>query len=73
LASYGDVVTTDLPTLGTNSKQSWSGSTTQEAKDLAPLRGTRRTVRGDRADGQCGTGRRSAGHGRTVRKRKPTL
>jgi hypothetical protein len=31
----GHVVTTDLPTLGTNPKQSQSRSTTQEAKDLA--------------------------------------
>jgi hypothetical protein len=28
---------------------------TQEAKDLTPLRGTRWTVRGDRADGTRGT------------------
>jgi hypothetical protein len=33
----GHVVTTDLPTLGTNSKRSQSGSTNQEAKDLAVL------------------------------------
>jgi hypothetical protein len=47
----GHVVTIDLPTLGTNAKQFQSGRTTQEAKDLAAPRGTRRTVRGDRADG----------------------
>jgi hypothetical protein len=54
-------------------KQSQSGSTNQEAKDLAALRDTRRTVRGDRADSLRGTGGRSAGHGWTVRKRKSTL
>jgi hypothetical protein len=69
----GHVVTTDLPTLGTNPKRSQSGSTIQEAKDLAALRDTRRTVRGDRADSPRGTGGRSASHGWTVRKRKLTL
>jgi hypothetical protein len=57
------VVTTDLPTLGTNPKQSQSESETQEAKNLAALQGTKRTVRGDWADGPRGTGGRSAGHG----------
>jgi hypothetical protein len=33
----GHVVTLDLPTLGTNPKQSQSGSMTQEAKDLAVM------------------------------------
>jgi hypothetical protein len=33
----GHVLTTNLPILGTNSKQSQSGSTNQEAKDLATL------------------------------------
>jgi hypothetical protein len=47
----GHVVTTDVPTLGTNSKRSQSGSTKQEAKDLAVLKQPRRTVRGHRADG----------------------
>jgi hypothetical protein len=47
----GRVVTMDLPTLGTNSKQSQSGSTAQKAKHLVALGGTKRTVRGDRADG----------------------
>jgi hypothetical protein len=41
----GRVVTADLPTLGTYSKQSQSGSTNQEAKDLATLRSTRQTFR----------------------------
>jgi hypothetical protein len=46
------VVTMDLPTLGTNPKQTQSESESQEAKDLAPLRSLggpsvwrRRTVR----------------------------
>jgi hypothetical protein len=69
----GRVVTTDLPTLGANPKQSQSESETQGAMDLTALQGTRRTVRGDRADGPRGTGGRSAGHGRTIRKRKPNL
>jgi hypothetical protein len=46
----GHVVTTDVPTLGTNPKQSQSGSTKQEAKDLAILQQPRRTVRGHLAD-----------------------
>jgi hypothetical protein len=33
----GHVLTTDVPTLGTNPKRSQSGSTNQEAKDLAIL------------------------------------
>jgi hypothetical protein len=40
----GHVVTMDVPTLGTNPKQSGSRSTTQEAKDLATLRSATRTV-----------------------------
>jgi hypothetical protein len=64
----GLVVKTDLPTLGTNPKQSQSKSETQEAKNLAALRGTRRTVRSDWADGPCGMGGRPAGHGKIVRK-----
>jgi hypothetical protein len=47
----GHVVNVDLPTLGTNPEQSRSGSTTQEAKDLAILRSDGRTVREPRADG----------------------
>jgi hypothetical protein len=46
----GHVVTTDIPTLGTNPKRSQSGSTKQEAKDLAVLKQPRRTVRGHLAD-----------------------
>jgi hypothetical protein len=63
----GHVVTMDLPTLGTNPNQTQSGSTTQEAKDLATLRSARQTVREPRADGLRTPGRRSATHGRTVR------
>jgi hypothetical protein len=47
----GHVVTTDIPTLGSNPKRSQSGSTNQEAKDLAVLQQSWRTVRGHRADG----------------------
>jgi hypothetical protein len=52
----GHVVTTDLPTLGTNPKQSQSGGTNQEAKDLATLCSTRRTVREPTADRPRGSG-----------------
>jgi hypothetical protein len=51
----GHVVTTDVPTLGTNPNLSQSGSTNQEAKDLAILQQSWRTVRGHRADGPCHT------------------
>jgi hypothetical protein len=61
------VVTTDLPTLGTNTKRSQSESTNQEAKDLAALRDTRWTVRDPGADGPRSLGGRSATHGRMVR------
>jgi hypothetical protein len=61
----GRVVTTDLPTLGSNPKQSQSESETQEAKNLAALQGTRRTVCGDRADGPRVTGGRSKNENRT--------
>jgi hypothetical protein len=50
----GHVVTTDLRTLGANRKRSRSERETQEAKDLATLRSTRRTVRGLRAGRPCG-------------------
>jgi hypothetical protein len=63
----GRVVTTNLPTLGTNPKQSQSESGTQGAKDLATLRNTRRTVRKHRADPPRGLGGLSAGLLRTVR------
>jgi hypothetical protein len=51
---------------GANPKLPRSKSETQEAKNLAALGDTRRTVRGGRADGPRGTGERSVGHGRTV-------
>jgi hypothetical protein len=44
------VVTTDLPTLGTNLKQYQSENESQEAKDLATLHSTRRTVCDPRVD-----------------------
>jgi hypothetical protein len=59
----GHVVTTDLPTLGTNPKRSQSGSTKQEAKDLAVLQETWRTFRGPRADGARSPCGRSVTHG----------
>jgi hypothetical protein len=68
LVCQGHVVTTDLPTLGTNPKQSQSGSMTQEAKDIAALRGTRQTVRKHRANRPQGLGGLSAGLRRTVQK-----
>jgi hypothetical protein len=46
----GHVVTTDLPTLGTNPKQSRSESETQGANDLATQHCTRRTVSKHLAD-----------------------
>jgi hypothetical protein len=69
----GHVVTTDRPTLGKNPKQSRSGSTTQEAKDLVVLQITRRTVRKDGADGPHALGGQSATVGRTVLKRQQNL
>jgi hypothetical protein len=41
----GRVVTTDLPTLGTNPNSIQHGSTTQKGKDIGNLESTRRTVR----------------------------
>jgi hypothetical protein len=59
----GQVVTTDLPTLGTNPNLKQHGSTIQEAKDLGNLRClggrsevTRRTIRVEQADGPQGHG-----------------
>jgi hypothetical protein len=59
----GHVVTTDIPTLGTNPKLFQSGSTNQEAKDLAVLQQSWRTVRGPGADGPRPLSGRSAPHG----------
>jgi hypothetical protein len=64
----GHVVTTDLPTLGTNPKRSRSGSTYQEAKDLAILRSAGRTVREPGADGPLPTGGRSANRNRMTKR-----
>jgi hypothetical protein len=64
----GHVVTTDLPTLRTNPKQSQSESETQEAKNLAALRSTRRAIRELRADRPRGLGGPSAGLRWTFRK-----
>jgi hypothetical protein len=67
----GHVVTTDVPTLGTNPKQSQSGSTKQEAKDLAVLKQPRRTVRGHLADCPRAPRGQSANHGgRSVKHRQ---
>jgi hypothetical protein len=69
----GHIVTTDLPTLGINPKQSRSGSTTQEAKDLAVLQITKQTVRKAGSDGSQALGGQSVSLGRTVRKRQQNL
>jgi hypothetical protein len=47
----GHVVTSDVPTLRTIPNRSQSGSTKQEAKDLAILKQPGRTVRGHHANG----------------------
>jgi hypothetical protein len=59
----GHVVTTVLPTLGTNPKRSQSESTKQDAKDLAVLQEPWRTVRGPGADGPRSLCGRPATHG----------
>jgi hypothetical protein len=69
----GHVVRGDLPTLGKNSKQSQSESTNQEAKDLATISNTRRTVRELRADCPRAHGGPSARYQQTVRKRLANL
>jgi hypothetical protein len=66
----GHVVTTDIPTLAINPKQSRSGNTTQEAKDLVVLQITTWTVRKAGADGPQGLGGQSATLGQTVQKRQ---
>jgi hypothetical protein len=55
----GCVVTTDLPTLGINPKQSQSENETEQAKYLATLRSLGRIVRDVLADGPLGAGGRS--------------
>jgi hypothetical protein len=62
----GRVVTTDLPTIGTNPKQSQGESETQGAKDLATLRSLGRTVRDVLANGPLGVGGRSEKEPRTT-------
>jgi hypothetical protein len=57
----GRVVTTDLPTLGSNPNSKQHGSATQEANNLGNLRCLGRTVRGDLADRPRGPGGLSAG------------
>jgi hypothetical protein len=69
----GHVVTTDLPTLGTNPNSNQHGSTTQKAKDLDNLESTRRTVRSVQADCPRGGRGLSARRARTVRKCCPNL
>jgi hypothetical protein len=69
----GHVVTTDLPTLGTNPNSKQHGSTTQEAKDLSNLQWPGRTVRMEGADCPRGPGGPSASTGRTVRNWFPNL
>jgi hypothetical protein len=59
----GHVVTTDVPTLGTNPKRSQSGSTKQEAKDLAVLKQPRWTVCDHLANCPRAPRGRSANHG----------
>jgi hypothetical protein len=65
----GRVVTTDLPTLGTNPNSIHHGSTTQKAKDIGNLESTRRTVRSVRADRPQCPGGLSARRARTVREK----
>jgi hypothetical protein len=69
----GRVVTTDLPTLGTNPNSIHHGSTTQKAKDIGNLESTRRTVRSVRADCPRGGRGLSARRTRTVRNCSPNL
>jgi hypothetical protein len=62
----GRVVTTDLPTLGTNPNSKKHGSATQEAKDISDLHNLGRTVRVEAADCPWGPGESSASTGWTV-------
>jgi hypothetical protein len=64
----GHLVTTDLPTLGSNPNSKQHGSTTQESNNLGNLQRSGQTVGVVRADGPHGVGRQSAGRVRTVRK-----
>jgi hypothetical protein len=69
----GHVVTTNLPTLGTNPNSKQHGSATQEAKDLGNLQSLGRNVRMEEADYPRGSGGPSTSSGRTVRKCHPNL
>jgi hypothetical protein len=64
----GRVVTTDLPTLGTNPNSKQHESTTQEAKDLGNLQSLGQTVCMEGADCPRGLGGLFARSSRTVRK-----
>jgi hypothetical protein len=69
----GRVVTTDLPTLGTNPNSKQHGSTTQEAKDLGDLHSLGWTFRVKVADCPRRPGGPSASTGRAVRKCHPNF
>ena len=69
----GHVVTTDLPTLGTNPNSKQHGSATQEAKDLGNLHSLGQTVRVEAADCPRRPGGPSARTWRTVRKCHPNF
>jgi hypothetical protein len=62
----GRVVTTDLPTLGTNPNSKKDGSATQEAQDSCNLKCLGQTVRSALADGPQGAGGRSENEARTT-------
>jgi hypothetical protein len=64
----GRVVTTDLPTLGTNPNSKQQRSATQKAKDLGDLHSLGQTVRMGQEDRPRGPGGPSASTGRTIRK-----
>jgi hypothetical protein len=63
---------TDLPTLGTNPKQSQSESKTEGAKDLTALCSTRQTVCKHRVDFPRGLGGLSVGCGRPPKNNSQT-
>jgi hypothetical protein len=64
----GHVVTTDLPTLGTNPSSMQHGNATQEVKGLGNLHCLGQTVRSALADSPQGASRRSARSRRMVRR-----
>jgi hypothetical protein len=63
----GHVFTMDISTLGTSPNTIQSGSTTQEAKDLANVQSHWRTICKVWSDSLGVVGGRSEGSGRTVR------